>query len=239
MRACVSFIPPTAICSSLLWDHGNCASSVAFHALPPALREEACSNDLLLSSLAIIALTINSRLVFLCGGLGVGVWGGGVPSLELLVMCLAAVPILPLLPFHCCYHVCFMDASLNAFLPRRLTDTECRGAPGRCFKSIRALRNIFHVCDMGGNISEGNFRSARLEKEAFHTHATPSTTHGNVQCTDILWCLQKQAVTSCMTLAKHWSFTPSRVWPGFHLWARYRAPWSASHAQSTIIFSRL
>lgn len=34
------------------------------------------------------------------------------PSLELLVMCLAAVPILPLLPFYCCYHVCFKDASL-------------------------------------------------------------------------------------------------------------------------------
>ncbi|KAJ4944219.1 hypothetical protein JOQ06_012764, partial [Pogonophryne albipinna] len=49
----------------LLWDHGNCASSVAFPALPAALREEACSNDLLLSSLAIIALTINSRLAFL------------------------------------------------------------------------------------------------------------------------------------------------------------------------------
>lgn len=34
------------------------------------------------------------------------------PSLELLVMCLAAVPILPLLPFYCCYRVCFKDASL-------------------------------------------------------------------------------------------------------------------------------
>lgn len=58
----------------LLWDHGNCASSVAFHALPAALQKEACSNDLLHSSLAIIALTINSRLAFLCGGGG----GGGV-----------------------------------------------------------------------------------------------------------------------------------------------------------------
>jgi len=126
----VAFIPP----SPLLWDHGNCASSVAFHALPAALREEACSNDLLLSSLAIIALTINSRLAFLCGGGGGGegmrVWA---PSLELLVMCLAAVPILPLLPFHCCYHVCFIDASLYPFLPHRMTDTECKGAPGLCF----------------------------------------------------------------------------------------------------------
>lgn len=56
----------------LLWDHGNCASSVAFHALPAALQKEACSNDLLHSSLAIIALTINSRLAFLCGGGGGG-----------------------------------------------------------------------------------------------------------------------------------------------------------------------
>lgn len=46
------------------------------------------------------------------GGVGVRVWA---PSLELLVMCLAAVPILPLLPFHCCYHVCFMDASPLCF----------------------------------------------------------------------------------------------------------------------------
>lgn len=135
----VPFIPPPAICSPLLWDHGNCASSVAFHALPAALQEEACSNDLLLSSLAIIALTINSRLAFLCGGgRGVRVWA---PSLELLVMCLAAVPILPLLPFHCCYHVCFIDASLYAFLPHRMTDTECKSVPGLCFLSIRAPGN--------------------------------------------------------------------------------------------------
>ena len=51
------------------------------------------------------------------GGGGGGGGGGGAmrvwaPSLELLVMCLAAVPILPLVPFHCCYHVCFIDASL-------------------------------------------------------------------------------------------------------------------------------
>ena len=104
LRSPSCYLPP-------LWDHGNCASSVAFHALPAALQEEACSNDLLLSSLAIIALTINSRLAFLCvgGGGGMRVWA---PSLELLVMCLAAVPIMPLLPFHCCYHVCFIDASL-------------------------------------------------------------------------------------------------------------------------------
>ncbi|TNN61937.1 CXXC-type zinc finger protein 4 [Liparis tanakae] len=43
--------------------------------------EEACSNDLLLSSLAIIALTINSRLAFLCGG-GGGAGGGGDETLE-------------------------------------------------------------------------------------------------------------------------------------------------------------
>lgn len=65
----VPFIPPPAICPPL-WDHGNCASSVAFHALPAALQDEACSNDLLLSSLAIIALTINSRLAFLSVGGG-------------------------------------------------------------------------------------------------------------------------------------------------------------------------
>lgn len=67
--------PPPPICgppTPLLWDHGNCASSVAFHALPAALQKEACSNDLLHSSLAIIALTINSRLAFLCGGGGGG-----------------------------------------------------------------------------------------------------------------------------------------------------------------------
>lgn len=61
---------------------------------------------------------------------GMRVWA---PSLELLVMCLAAVPILPLLPFHCCYHVCFIDASPYAFLPPRMTDTECKSAPGLCF----------------------------------------------------------------------------------------------------------
>lgn len=67
--------PPPPICgppTPLLWDHGNCASSVAFHALPAALQKEACSNDLLHSSLAVIALTINSRLAFLCGGGGGG-----------------------------------------------------------------------------------------------------------------------------------------------------------------------
>lgn len=72
LSVCVPFNPPPAICSPLLWDHGNCASSVAFHALPAALQKEACSNDLLHSSLAIIALTINSRLAFLCGGGGGG-----------------------------------------------------------------------------------------------------------------------------------------------------------------------
>ena len=143
----------------LLWDHGNCASSVAFHALPAALQEEACSNDLLLSSLAIIALTINSRLAFLCGGGGGGGGGGGVrvwaPSLELLVMCLAAVPILPLVPFHCRYHVCFIDASLYASLPHRVTDTECKSAPGRCFypSGLRETHEYtFHMRDMEGNI---------------------------------------------------------------------------------------
>lgn len=102
-------VSPSCYLFSLLWDHGNCASSVALHALPAALQEEACSNDLLLSSLATIALTINSRLAFLCGGGGGIAWA---PSLELLVMCLAAVPILPLLPFHCCSRICIMDASL-------------------------------------------------------------------------------------------------------------------------------
>lgn len=75
--SCFDSSPPSPpICTPplypLLWDHGNCASSVAFHALPAALQKEACSNDLLHSSLAIIALTINSRLAFLCGGGGGG-----------------------------------------------------------------------------------------------------------------------------------------------------------------------
>lgn len=71
---CVPSFPPPAIYPPAppLRDHGNCASSVAFHALPAALQKEACSNDLLHSSLAIIALTINSRLAFLGGGGGGG-----------------------------------------------------------------------------------------------------------------------------------------------------------------------
>ncbi|KAF3852563.1 hypothetical protein F7725_005918 [Dissostichus mawsoni] len=113
----------------LLWDHGNCASSVAFPALPAALREEACSNDLLLSSLAIIALTINSCLAFLRGGGGGGGMRVWAPSLELLVMCLAAVPILPLLPFHCCYHPRETGGGVDARGARREHAGRNKGPP--------------------------------------------------------------------------------------------------------------
>lgn len=100
----------------LLWDHGNCASSVAFHALPAALQKEACSNDLLHSSLAIIALTINSRLAFLCGG-----GGGGDVSVGSLIRApcnvsgsssqpaTSALPPPPP-PLLLLYNVCFKDA---------------------------------------------------------------------------------------------------------------------------------
>uniref|UniRef100_A0AAV2LM18 Uncharacterized protein n=1 Tax=Knipowitschia caucasica TaxID=637954 RepID=A0AAV2LM18_KNICA len=48
--------------------------------LPAALQEEACGNDLLLCALAIIALTINSRLAFPCGSEGgVVIERGGLP----------------------------------------------------------------------------------------------------------------------------------------------------------------
>lgn len=100
----------------LLWDHGNCASSVAFHALPAALQEEACSNDLLLSSLAIIALTINSRLAFLCGG------GGGSVGSLIRAPCnvsgsssypaTSALPLLLLCLFYRCLPLC-VSASQN------------------------------------------------------------------------------------------------------------------------------
>lgn len=109
---------PSCYLFPLLWDHGNCASSVAFHALPAALQEEACSNDLLLSSLAIIALTINSRLAFLCGD------GGGEGSVGSLIRApcnvsgssshpaTSALPLLLPCLFYGCLPLCF-PASQN------------------------------------------------------------------------------------------------------------------------------
>lgn len=143
-------IPPAPLCPlhpssssrylhppRLLWDHGNCASSVAFHALPAALQKEACSNDLLHSSLAIIALTINSRLAFLCGG-----GGGGDVSVGSLIRApcnvsgsssqpaTSALPPPPLLLL--LYNVCFKDAFPCFFfsLPPEMTDTGFKSAPG-------------------------------------------------------------------------------------------------------------
>lgn len=59
------------------------------------------------------------------------------PSLELLVMCLAAAPILPLLPFRrrhcCCYRMCVlkMPSPVSFFsLPPEMTDTGFKSAPG-------------------------------------------------------------------------------------------------------------
>lgn len=128
---CVPFIPPPAICSPLPRDHGNCASSVAFHALPAALQKEACSNDLLHSSLAIIALTINSRLAFLCGGGGGDVSVGSLIRAPCNVSGSSSHPATSALPL--LLPCLFLRCLPVFFLPPRMTDTECKSAPGLCF----------------------------------------------------------------------------------------------------------
>lgn len=89
---------------------------------------------------------------------------GGAPSLELLVMCLAAVPILPLVPFHCCSHVCFIDAFLAL---RRDWHLLQKVSPVGVFypSGIRETHECtFQRWDMEGNISAGYPRSTSLQR---------------------------------------------------------------------------
>lgn len=94
------------------------------------------------------------------------------PSLELLVMCLAAVPILPLLPFHCRYHVCFKDASLCFSCLLEWLTLSVKVHPVCVFihQGSRKHMNIPFTCvTWKGIFWAGYF--------------TTKTTLGNVQCT--------------------------------------------------------
>lgn len=156
----------------LLWDHGNCASSVAFRALPAALQEEACSNDLLLSSLAIIALTINSRLAFSsCGGSGGGGkgWGGSLIRAPCNVSGSSSHPATRALPL---LLPCLFYRRFPCLAPW-LTPT-AKSEPGRCFLSIRDPGNTWmHISKVG----HGREYFSRLSQ----VHLTPALGAGSQQ----------------------------------------------------------